>query len=101
VVNGLAAGIGCSLALACDLVVAAESAYFLLAFVNIGLTPDGGASATLAARVGHARAFEMRSSASGSLPPRRATAGNLRPRPVGMKVTLIVRRDITGVGAFA
>jgi 2-(1,2-epoxy-1,2-dihydrophenyl)acetyl-CoA isomerase len=39
--------------------VAAESAYFLMAFVNIGLTLDGGASQTLAARVGHARAFEI------------------------------------------
>jgi 2-(1,2-epoxy-1,2-dihydrophenyl)acetyl-CoA isomerase len=58
-VNGPAAGIGCSLALAADLIVAAESAYFLLAFVNIGLGLDGGASAFLAARVGHARAFEL------------------------------------------
>lgn len=58
-VNGPAVGIGCSLATACDLVIAAESAYFLLAFVNIGLTVDGGASASLPARVGHARAFEM------------------------------------------
>ena len=58
-VNGAAVGIGCSLALACDLVLAAESAYFLLSFVNIGLTVDGGASLTLPARVGHARAFEM------------------------------------------
>lgn len=58
-VNGPAVGIGCSLALAADLIVAAESAYFLLAFVNIGLALDGGASMTLAARVGHARAFEM------------------------------------------
>ena len=58
-VNGPAAGIGCSLALACDLVVAAESAYFLLAFVNIGLGLDGGASMTLVQRVGQARAFEM------------------------------------------
>jgi 2-(1,2-epoxy-1,2-dihydrophenyl)acetyl-CoA isomerase len=58
-VNGPAAGIGCSLALACDLIVAAESAYFLLAFVNVGLTIDGGASATLPARLGHARAFEL------------------------------------------
>jgi 2-(1,2-epoxy-1,2-dihydrophenyl)acetyl-CoA isomerase len=40
-VNGPAVGIGCSLTLACDLVVAAESAYLLLAFVNIGLVPDG------------------------------------------------------------
>jgi 2-(1,2-epoxy-1,2-dihydrophenyl)acetyl-CoA isomerase len=58
-VNGPAVGIGCSLALACDLVVASESAYFLLAFVNIGLGLDGGASMTLPARVGHARAFEI------------------------------------------
>jgi 2-(1,2-epoxy-1,2-dihydrophenyl)acetyl-CoA isomerase len=58
-VNGPAAGIGCSLALAADLIVAAESAYFLLAFVNIGLGLDGGASLTLPARVGHARAFEI------------------------------------------
>jgi 2-(1,2-epoxy-1,2-dihydrophenyl)acetyl-CoA isomerase len=58
-VNGPAVGIGCSLALACDLIVAAESAYFLLAFVNIGLGLDGGASQTLPARVGHTRAFEI------------------------------------------
>jgi 2-(1,2-epoxy-1,2-dihydrophenyl)acetyl-CoA isomerase len=58
-VNGPAAGIGCSLALACDLVVAAESAYFLLAFVNIGLVPDGGSSLLIPARVGFARAAEM------------------------------------------
>jgi 2-(1,2-epoxy-1,2-dihydrophenyl)acetyl-CoA isomerase len=58
-VNGPAVGIGCSLALAADLIVAAESAYFLLAFANIGLGIDGGASATLIARVGHARAAEI------------------------------------------
>jgi 2-(1,2-epoxy-1,2-dihydrophenyl)acetyl-CoA isomerase len=58
-VNGPAAGIGCSLALACDLIVAAQSAYFLLAFVNIGLGLDGGASQSLPARVGHTRALEM------------------------------------------
>lgn len=58
-VNGAAVGIGCSLALACDLILAAESAYFLLAFVNIGLGLDGGASMTLPVRIGHARAFEM------------------------------------------
>ena len=58
-VNGPAVGIGCSLALACDLVIARESAYFLLAFVNIGLVPDGGSSLLVPARVGHARAAEM------------------------------------------
>jgi 2-(1,2-epoxy-1,2-dihydrophenyl)acetyl-CoA isomerase len=58
-VNGPAVGIGCSLALACDLIIAAESAYFLLAFVNIGLIPDGGSTAFVPARAGQARAFEM------------------------------------------
>jgi 2-(1,2-epoxy-1,2-dihydrophenyl)acetyl-CoA isomerase len=58
-VNGPAVGIGCSLALCCDLVLAAESAYFLLAFVNIGLVPDGGSTATVPARAGLARASEM------------------------------------------
>jgi 2-(1,2-epoxy-1,2-dihydrophenyl)acetyl-CoA isomerase len=58
-VNGGAVGIGCSLALACDLIVARESAYFLLAFANIGLVPDGGASAFIPARTGLARAAEM------------------------------------------
>jgi 2-(1,2-epoxy-1,2-dihydrophenyl)acetyl-CoA isomerase len=58
-VNGAAAGIGCSFALACDLVVAAESSYFLLAFVNIGLVPDGGSSVLIGERIGFARAAEL------------------------------------------
>jgi 2-(1,2-epoxy-1,2-dihydrophenyl)acetyl-CoA isomerase len=58
-VNGPAAGIGLSLALACDLVVAASSAYFSLAFVNIGLVPDGGSSLFVPSRVGFARAAEL------------------------------------------
>jgi 2-(1,2-epoxy-1,2-dihydrophenyl)acetyl-CoA isomerase len=58
-VNGAAAGVGCSLALAADLILAGESAYFLLAFVNIGLVPDGGSSAFIPARTGLARATEM------------------------------------------
>jgi 2-(1,2-epoxy-1,2-dihydrophenyl)acetyl-CoA isomerase len=58
-VNGPAVGIGCSLALCCDLILAAESAYFLLAFVNIGLVPDGGSSLWLPTRIGLARATEL------------------------------------------
>ena len=58
-VNGPAAGIGCSLALSADLIVAAHSSYFLLAFVNIGLVPDGGSTAFVPARIGLARAAEM------------------------------------------
>jgi 2-(1,2-epoxy-1,2-dihydrophenyl)acetyl-CoA isomerase len=58
-VHGPAAGIGCSLALCCDLIIAAESAYFLQAFVNIGLIPDGGSTALVPARIGLARAAEL------------------------------------------
>lgn len=58
-VNGIAAGVGCSAALASDVIVAKESAGFLLAFARVGLMPDGGASATVAAAIGRARAMRM------------------------------------------
>jgi 2-(1,2-epoxy-1,2-dihydrophenyl)acetyl-CoA isomerase len=58
-VNGPAAGIGCSVALAGDFAIAGKSAYFLQAFVNIGLVPDGGASWMLSRLIGKARATEM------------------------------------------
>jgi 2-(1,2-epoxy-1,2-dihydrophenyl)acetyl-CoA isomerase len=78
-VNGPAAGIGLSLALACDLVVAAESAYFTLAFVNIGLVPDGGSSLLVPSRVGFARAAEL------------AMLGERLPAPTAMDWGLINR----------
>jgi 2-(1,2-epoxy-1,2-dihydrophenyl)acetyl-CoA isomerase len=58
-VNGVAAGIGLSLALSCDLIVSAQSAYFVLAFVNVGLVPDGGSSFLVPSRIGFARAAEL------------------------------------------
>jgi 2-(1,2-epoxy-1,2-dihydrophenyl)acetyl-CoA isomerase len=58
-VNGPAAGAGCSLALAADIVLAARSAYFLQAFINIGLIPDAGATWLLPRLAGRARAMEM------------------------------------------
>jgi 2-(1,2-epoxy-1,2-dihydrophenyl)acetyl-CoA isomerase len=58
-VNGPAAGAGCSLALAADIVIAARPAYFLQAFVNIGLIPDAGATWLLPRLAGRARAMEM------------------------------------------
>ncbi|TRD10056.1 2-(1,2-epoxy-1,2-dihydrophenyl)acetyl-CoA isomerase [Erythrobacter insulae] len=58
-VNGPAAGVGCSLALAADFTIAGKSAYFLQAFVNIGLVPDGGSTWLLARAIGRARATRM------------------------------------------
>ncbi|MGY1883775.1 MULTISPECIES: enoyl-CoA hydratase-related protein [unclassified Blastococcus] len=58
-VHGPAAGVGCSLALACDLVVMSRSAYLMLAFTRIGLMPDGGATALVAASAGRGRAMRM------------------------------------------
>jgi 2-(1,2-epoxy-1,2-dihydrophenyl)acetyl-CoA isomerase len=75
-VNGPAVGIGCSLALAADLILAARSAYFLLAFVNIGLGLDGGASQSLVARGGQTRAFEM-AYLGERVPAERAASWNL------------------------
>lgn len=58
-VNGIAAGVASSIAFAADIAVAKTSAYFLLAFVNIGLMPDGGSTELVAASVGRARANAM------------------------------------------
>lgn len=59
VVPGATAGVGVALALACDLVVASDKAFFLLAFTKIGLMPDGGSTALVAACVGRAQAMKM------------------------------------------
>jgi 2-(1,2-epoxy-1,2-dihydrophenyl)acetyl-CoA isomerase len=58
-VNGVAAGAGCSLALACDLRIAGESASFIEAFVHVGLVPDSGSTFFLPRLVGASRALEM------------------------------------------
>lgn len=58
-VNGVAAGAGCSLALACDLVIMSEQASFVQAFVKVGLVPDSGASYLLPRLVGYHKAMEL------------------------------------------
>src|SRR6187549_464427 len=57
--NGVAAGAGCSLALACDIIVATEEATLIEVFINIGLVPDSGSSYFLPRLVGMAKAFEL------------------------------------------
>jgi 2-(1,2-epoxy-1,2-dihydrophenyl)acetyl-CoA isomerase len=58
-VNGVAAGAGCSLALACDMIIASDEATFIEVFINIGLVPDSGSSFFLPRLVGMAKAFEL------------------------------------------
>jgi 2-(1,2-epoxy-1,2-dihydrophenyl)acetyl-CoA isomerase len=58
-INGPAAGAGCGFALSGDIMVMARSAYLLLAFVNIGLVPDAGATWMVAKGVGRTKALEM------------------------------------------
>ncbi|MGY4649148.1 enoyl-CoA hydratase/carnithine racemase [Mycobacterium sp. URHB0021] len=71
VVQGPAAGVGASLD--SDVVLASEKAFFMLAFTRIGLMPDGGASALIAAAVGRIRAMRMASLAERIPPPRRTS----------------------------
>jgi 2-(1,2-epoxy-1,2-dihydrophenyl)acetyl-CoA isomerase len=57
--NGVAAGAGCSLALACDMIIASEAASLVEIFINIGLVMDSGSSYFLPRLVGSAKAFEL------------------------------------------
>jgi 2-(1,2-epoxy-1,2-dihydrophenyl)acetyl-CoA isomerase len=63
-INGVAAGAGCSLALACDILIASEEATLIEVFINVGLVPDSGSSFFLPRLVGHAKAFELASMGS-------------------------------------
>lgn len=57
--NGVAAGAGCSIALACDIIVASEEATLIEVFINIGLVPDSGSSYFLPRAIGMLKAFEL------------------------------------------
>jgi 2-(1,2-epoxy-1,2-dihydrophenyl)acetyl-CoA isomerase len=76
-VNGVAAGAGCSFALACDLVVAAEETYLCEIFVNIGLVLDSGSSFFLPRLIGYNKAFEI------------STLGNKIPAKEAERIGLI------------
>ena len=74
-VNGVAAGAGCSLALACDVLVCTDEAYFSQIFVNIGLLPDAGSTFFLPRLVGSLKAFELCSTGRRVYGPEAATLG--------------------------
>lgn len=73
--NGVAAGAGCSLALACDVVIASDEAYLSQIFVNIGLMPDAGSTFFLPRLVGSAKAFELASTGRRVYGPEAAQLG--------------------------
>ena len=74
-INGVAAGAGCSLALACDVVICADEAYFSQIFVNIGLMPDAGSTFFLPRLIGPQRAFEISSTGRRVYGPEAAQIG--------------------------
>lgn len=74
-INGVAAGAGCSLALACDVVICTDEAYFSQIFVNIGLMPDAGSTFFLPRLVGPQRAFELSSTGRRVYGPEAAQIG--------------------------
>ena len=74
-VNGVAAGAGCSLALACDVIICADESYFSQIFVNIGLMPDAGSTFFLPRLVGPLKAFELASTGRRVYGPEAARLG--------------------------
>ena len=103
-VRGPAAGIGASMALACDLIIASETAYLLMAFKNVGIPPDGGAIFFLTQHLGIARAKEIVYSA------RRLPAAEARDMGIISRVvpdgqleaeTMTLARDIAGSATYA
>ena len=103
-VRGPAAGIGASMAMACDLIVASETAYLLMAFKNVGIPPDGGAIYFLTQHLGLARAKEIVYSA------RKLSAAEAQDMGLISKVVpddqlestaLALARDIAGSATYA
>ncbi len=103
-VRGPAAGIGASLALACDLIVASETAYLLMAFKNVGIPPDGGAIFFLTQHLGLARAKEIVYSAR-KLPAAEAKDMGLVSKVVPddqlEAAALALAREIAGSATYA
>jgi len=92
--NGLAAGAGCSLALACDLVIAAEDAYLCQIFVNIGLMPDAGSTFFLPRLLGMQRAFEIASTGRRVYAPEAAQLGLIHQSVAADKLDEAVNQTV-------
>ena len=103
-IRGPAAGIGASMALACDLIVASETAYLLMAFKNVGIPPDGGAIYFLTQHLGLARAKEIVYSAR-KLPAAEAKDMGLISKVVPddqlETEAMALARDIAGSATYA
>ncbi len=103
-VRGPAAGIGASMALACDLIIASDTAYLLMAFKNVGIPPDGGAIYFLTQHLGLARAKEIVYSAR-KLPAAEAKDMGLVSRVVPddqlETASLELAREIAGSATYA
>lgn len=103
-IRGPAAGIGASMALACDLIIASETAYLLMAFKNVGIPPDGGAIYFLTQHLGLARAKELVYSAR-KLPATEARDMGLISKVVPddqlEAATLTLAREIAGSATYA
>lgn len=94
-VAGPAAGIGCSLALACDFLIMGEGAYLMLPFAKIGLMPDGGATALVAASAGRHRAMRMALTGE-KLPAAAAFDWGLASEVVGAGEQLTRAQEVAG-----
>jgi len=103
-IRGPAAGIGASMALACDLIVASETAYLLMAFKNVGIPPDGGAVYFLTQHLGISRAKEIVYSAR-KLPAAEAKEMGLISKVVPdgelESAALTLAREIAGSATYA
>jgi len=93
-VNGVAAGAGCSLALACDVVICTDQAYFSQIFINIGLMPDAGSTFFLPRLVGPQRAFELSSTGRRVYGPEAARIGLVSQSVPGHKLDVAVTETV-------
>ncbi|MEZ4905496.1 MAG: enoyl-CoA hydratase-related protein [Spirosomataceae bacterium] len=92
--NGVAAGAGCSLALACDLVIASENAYLSQIFINIGLMPDAGSTFFLPRLVGMQKAFELASTGRRIYAPEAVAIGLIHQSVAASELDMVLYETV-------